>query len=96
MFFDDEQKQRHIRKERAEAKKMKRSRWWQNLIRNRCRCYLCDKELSSEEVTMEHIVPLSEGGFSRKGNIAASCQPCNQKKYDRTAFEVIADDADFD
>lgn len=29
---------------------------------------------------MDHIVPLSRGGKSRKGNIVAACKDCNNKK----------------
>jgi 5-methylcytosine-specific restriction endonuclease McrA len=29
---------------------------------------------------MDHIVPLSRGGKSRKGNIVPACKECNNRK----------------
>ncbi len=29
---------------------------------------------------MDHIVPVSRGGMSTKGNVVPSCKPCNTKK----------------
>ncbi len=36
---------------------------------------------------LEHIVPRSRGGSDRVSNLALACQPCNQKKGERTAVE---------
>jgi 5-methylcytosine-specific restriction protein A len=29
---------------------------------------------------MDHVVPLSRGGKSKKGNIVSACKECNSKK----------------
>lgn len=36
---------------------------------------------------VEHIVPRSRGGSNRVSNLTLACEPCNQKKGDRTAEE---------
>lgn len=36
---------------------------------------------------LEHIIPRSRGGSDRVSNLALACQPCNQKKGERTAAE---------
>lgn len=36
---------------------------------------------------MDHIVPISRGGESKRGNVVAACHACNAQKADRTAAE---------
>ena len=38
---------------------------------------------------MDHIVPLSRGGKSTKGNLVVACEPCNSDKKYYTAAELI-------
>ncbi|MBQ9447564.1 MAG: HNH endonuclease, partial [Victivallales bacterium] len=33
-----------------------------------------------KELTMDHIVPIIRGGFTRKGNVVPCCKECNNKK----------------
>ena len=67
--------------ERDKAKALRQSRWWQNLIQ-KTTCYYCQTPLAKTQVTMDHIVPVSRGGRSTKGNVAPCCKTCNsQKKY---------------
>jgi 5-methylcytosine-specific restriction endonuclease McrA len=33
-----------------------------------------------EKLTMDHLVPLSRGGKSKKGNLVPACKECNSKK----------------
>jgi len=76
----------HVRKEKAAARELRASRWWQNRIQNAV-CHYCQKSLRPAEATMDHIVPISQGGRSVAGNIAVACKPCNTAKRDRTAVE---------
>ena len=76
----------HIKKEKARAREIRKSRWWQNLI-VKAKCYYCEKDLLKEEVTMEHILPISRGGKSTKGNIVPACKECNSRKKDATPGE---------
>ncbi len=50
--------------------------------------YLCEYCHTSERwqysaFTMDHIVPLSQGGSSDANNLALACFPCNRRKSDR-------------
>lgn len=84
MFEPDKIK---MKKEREKAQQLRKSTWWQNLIRNNAKCYYCGKFLSHEQTTMDHIVPVSRGGSSTKGNIVVACKECNNLKKDMTAVE---------
>ena len=77
----------NIKKEREKARQLRKSTWWQNLIRNKAKCYYCQKSLEHNETTMDHIVPVSRGGSSSKGNIVISCKECNNLKKDLTPVE---------
>lgn len=44
------------------------------------RCALCGQLLKLEDMTIDHIVPLSMGGNDDMDNIQASCFSCNQFK----------------
>ena len=71
----------HIKKEREQARRMRRTSWWYTLV-NRGECYYCHETFTKENLTMDHIIPLSRGGCSTKGNIVIACKMCNTKKRD--------------
>ena len=68
-----------IRRERAKARDIRKSRWWQTKLSLGI-CYYCGKKTPAKELTMDHIVPLARGGTSSKGNLAACCKECNNLK----------------
>lgn len=68
-----------IRRERDKARKLRKSRWWQNKLAQGV-CYYCGKKTPSSLLTMDHIVPLARGGKSVKGNLVTTCKECNNKK----------------
>jgi 5-methylcytosine-specific restriction endonuclease McrA len=80
-MFDEIDSSLHLKREKAKARLLRKSGWWQQKI-GKAICYYCQKPLASDEATMDHIVPLSRGGYSSKGNIAVSCKPCNTRKKD--------------
>lgn len=43
-------------------------------------CYLCGKLLTEKQVTIDHLVPLSKGGFHCPSNARIACLKCNQEK----------------
>jgi 5-methylcytosine-specific restriction endonuclease McrA len=45
-------------------------------------CCFCKNPLKKEEVTIEHIIPRSLGGSTKKQNITISCHPCNHERSD--------------
>jgi 5-methylcytosine-specific restriction protein A len=68
-----------IRREREKARKLRQSEWWLRRI-NKGICYYCEREVGRDQLTMDHVVPLSRGGKSKKGNIVPACKECNNKK----------------
>ncbi len=54
------------------------------LIRDRHTCQFCDRTLPASELTLDHVVPRSQGGKSTWENLVACCHACNNRKGDRT------------
>jgi 5-methylcytosine-specific restriction protein A len=38
---------------------------------------------------MDHVIPVSKGGKSTKGNIVPSCKECNNKKMYKTPVDIV-------
>ena len=68
-----------IKREKEKARRLRRTHWWNNKVQKGI-CYYCNSEVDRDQLTMDHVVPLSRGGKSRKGNIVAACKQCNNKK----------------
>lgn len=68
-----------IRREREKAQKLKKTQWWLNAL-NRGICHYCSEKVTSQMLTMDHVVPLARGGTSVPGNIVPACRKCNQQK----------------
>lgn len=48
-----------------------------------CRCTYCGEQFDTNDLEMDHIVPLGRGGPHRITNITPACGPCNLSKKDR-------------
>jgi len=72
----DEEK---IRKEKEKARALRRTHWWYGRIEPGV-CHYCRRVVGRENLTMDHVVPLSRGGRSTKGNVVACCKDCNNRK----------------
>jgi 5-methylcytosine-specific restriction endonuclease McrA len=61
--------------------------WSRNgvLRRDGFRCGYCD---SQHGVTVDHILPTSRGGKNTWANTIACCDPCNQRKENKTPEEA--------
>ena len=68
-----------LRRERAKARDLRKTRWWQQKIAQKI-CYYCHQKVARTELTMDHIVPLVRGGRSTKDNLVTACKSCNTKK----------------
>ena len=68
-----------LKRERAKARELRESQWWKRRLA-RGRCHYCGRSVSPRELTMDHIVPVSRGGKTTKGNVAACCKSCNTAK----------------
>jgi len=75
-----EKDQKHIAREKLKAQETRKS---QGI------CYYCQAKFLPDELTMDHVVPLSRGGRSTKGNIVPCCKACNNKKKYLTPAEIV-------
>ena len=51
--------------------------------RDENRCQYCGKRFSTQELTLDHVVPRSRGGASTWDNLVCCCVPCNMRKGGR-------------
>jgi 5-methylcytosine-specific restriction endonuclease McrA len=53
-------------------------------------CNYCKKDLLPDQVTIDHIIPISNGGYIFNwNNLAISCKRCNINKKSQTVEEFI-------
>ncbi|MFC1839662.1 HNH endonuclease [Thermodesulfobacteriota bacterium] len=79
MITDEWVEEEDIAREKAKARKMRHTAWWLRRIQNGI-CHYCGNNVGSKSLTMDHVVPLSRGGKSKKGNLVPACKECNNKK----------------
>jgi len=75
-----------IKKERAKARELRKTRWWQQKTAPGI-CYYCHQKFPYKELTMDHLVPLARGGRSTKDNLVPACKDCNTKKKNMMSVE---------
>jgi 5-methylcytosine-specific restriction endonuclease McrA len=68
-----------LRRERSKARALRESQWWKRRLA-RGICYYCHRPAAPKALTMDHIVPISRGGKSTKGNVVPCCKECNNAK----------------
>ena len=68
-----------LRREKARARELRRTRWLQHQIA-RGVCHYCGGRFTPTELTMDHLVPLARGGRSTKTNLVPACKDCNNRK----------------
>ena len=78
-FHSVEVSEEDIRREKEKARRLRHTAWWGRKTRKGI-CYYCGKKVGSAHLTMDHVVPLSRGGKSSKGNLVPACKECNTKK----------------
>ena len=79
LFEDIVISEEYIRREKEKARRLRQTAWWMRKIQKGV-CHYCQSEVGRERLTMDHVVPLSRGGKSSKGNIVPACKTCNNKK----------------
>ena len=90
-WFDMRIDPAQIAREREKARELRRTNWWRAQIQKGI-CHYCGGKFPPSELTMDHIVPLSRGGHSTKGNIVPCCKTCNNnKKYTMPVDEILAE-----
>lgn len=78
-FFIMEASEQEIKRERDKSRELRRSRWWQNRLAQG-KCHWCGGGFLPEELTMDHIIPISRGGKASRNNVVPCCKECNSKK----------------
>lgn len=68
-----------VKRERQKARELRGSQWWKRKTAKGM-CHYCGRLVPPVELTMDHIVPIARGGRSTKGNVAACCKECNNRK----------------
>jgi hypothetical protein len=43
-------------------------------------CQFCDRVFVAEDLTIDHLVPISKGGLDEPTNYVTCCRPCNEAK----------------
>ena len=92
-WIEIERDEAHIRRERAKARDLRKSSYFQNLF-NQGICHYCKGKFSKTELTLDHIVPLARGGRSTRGNMVVCCRKCNMEKKYLTPAEMLLRQAD--
>lgn len=57
-------------------------------LRDRFRCQYCGKTCSKHQLTLDHVIPVSQGGAKSWKNIVTACIECNQRKGGRTPAQA--------
>ena len=68
-----------LMRERAKARELRESQWWKRRLA-KGKCHYCGRSVFPRELTMDHIVPVSRGGKTTRGNVVACCKECNNAK----------------
>ncbi len=87
-WIEIERDERHIRRERAKARELRRTPYFREKFRQGI-CYYCKRKFPEEELTLDHIVPIARGGRSTRGNLVVCCRACNQAKKYLTPAEML-------
>jgi 5-methylcytosine-specific restriction endonuclease McrA len=56
--------------------------------RDRNRCQYCGRKFSTTELSLDHIIPRSQGGTASWENIVCCCVSCNVRKGGRTPMQA--------
>jgi len=68
-----------LRKERSKARELRGSQWWKRKLAKGV-CHYCRRAFAPRELTMDHVIPVSRGGRTTKGNVVPCCKECNNAK----------------
>jgi|SRR5690242_19139088 5-methylcytosine-specific restriction endonuclease McrA len=58
------------------------------LLRDGHTCLYCQRRLPSSQLTLDHVIPRSQGGQRSWENIVTACRPCNAKKANLSCDEA--------
>jgi 5-methylcytosine-specific restriction enzyme A len=75
-----------INREKQKARELKASQWWKRRLAKGV-CHYCGNRFPIKELTMDHIVPVSKGGKTTRGNVVVCCKTCNTGKKSKLLME---------
>jgi len=78
-FISSDVSEQQIKREKDKARELRRSQWWKIRI-GRGICHYCHNVFPPDELTMDHVVPITRGGTSTRGNLVPACKECNNRK----------------
>jgi 5-methylcytosine-specific restriction endonuclease McrA len=82
-FTQEDEKRAH---EKNMARDLRRTRWWKEKLAQGI-CHYCKGSFAPEELTMDHVVPLAQGGKSVKQNLVCACKQCNTDKSSQYSMD---------
>ncbi|MGD8450980.1 MAG: HNH endonuclease [Phycisphaerae bacterium] len=56
--------------------------------RDQCHCQYCGQRFPTSELSLDHVIPRSQGGVNSWENIVCACVRCNVKKGGRTPAQA--------
>ena len=77
-----------IKRERERARELRKTDWWRALL-DKGECHYCHRKVGAENLTLDHVIPVSRGGRSTRGNCVPCCKECNNNKKALTPAEMI-------
>lgn len=57
-------------------------------IRDNNVCQYCGRQFGKSQLTLDHVIPIVQGGRKSWENIVTACKPCNQRKGGRTPAQA--------
>lgn len=57
-------------------------------LRDNHTCQYCGKKVSSSDLTVDHVIPISKGGRDYWENVVTACAKCNHKKGDQLPEDI--------
>ncbi len=57
-------------------------------LRDNYTCHYCSDQFRPKELTIDHVLPKSKGGWNNWDNVVTACIPCNKKKGNKTPEEA--------
>ena len=78
-YFIIEVSEQDIKREKDKARDLRRTQWWKSRVAKGI-CHWCGGAFTPAELSMDHVVPLTRGGKSTRGNVVPACKECNSRK----------------
>lgn len=79
-----------IRQKKTHGKKRRRVSFSRRnvFLRDKFRCQYCSVHLRERDLTLDHVIPKSQGGQRTWENLVTACRPCNRKKANLSCDEA--------